>query len=147
MFQKEWEARWQANRQKCSPVWELFCRLPQRKNLKVFKDLRKAEASLYLQILSARIGLASFLFRVNVPDFQSPLCSCGFGEETAQHITFPCNKFLTQRQQATFLSYNFSTLLQKPKVLKEFLLWFMSLKRLDQFNLAHQLLPENLSSL
>ena len=147
VFQKEWEARWQANRQKCSPVWELFCRLPQRKNLKVFKDLRKAEASLYLQILSARIGLASFLFRANVPDFQSPLCSCGFGEETAQHITFSCNKFLTQRQQATFLSYNFSTLLQKPKVLKEFLLWFMSLKRLDQFNLAHQLLPENLSSL
>ena len=69
VFQKEWEARWQANRQKCSPVWELFCRLPQRKNLKVFKDLRKAEASLYLQILSARIGLASFLFRANVPDF------------------------------------------------------------------------------
>ena len=147
MFQKEWEARWQANRQKCSPVWELFCRLPQRKNLKVFKDLRKAEASLYLQILSARIGLASFLFRANVPDFQSPLCSCGFREETAQHITFSCIKFLTQRQQATFLSYNFSTLLQKPKVLKEFLLWFMSLKKLDQFYWAHQLLPENQLSL
>ena len=69
VFQKEWEARWQVNRQKCSPVWELFCRLPQRKILKVFKNLRKAEASLYLQILSARIGLASFLFRANVPDF------------------------------------------------------------------------------
>ena len=93
------------------------------------------------------IGLASFLFRANVPDFQSPLCSCGFGEETAQHITFFCNKFLTQRQQATFFSYNFSFLLQKPKVLKEFLLWFMSLKRLDQFNLAHKLLSESLLSL
>ena len=83
VFQKEWEARWQANRQKCSPVWELFCRLPQKKNLKVFKDLRKAEASLYLQILSVRIGLASFLFRVNVPDFQSSLYFCDVREETA----------------------------------------------------------------
>ena len=83
VFQKEWEARWQANRQKCSPVRELFCRLLQRKNLKVFKDLRKADASLYLQILSARIGLASFLFRGNVPDFQSSLCFCSFGEKTA----------------------------------------------------------------
>ena len=120
---------------------------PQKKNLKVFKDLRKAEASLYLQILSARIGLASFLFRANVPDFQSPLCSCGFGEETARHITFFCNKFLEQRQQNTFLFYDFSTLLQEPKVLKQFLLWFMSLKRLDQFNLAHQLLSATTTSL
>ena len=63
VFQREWEARWQANRQKCSTVWELFCRPPQKKNLKVFKDLRKAEASLYLQILSARIFyLFLFLF-------------------------------------------------------------------------------------
>ena len=131
VFQKEWEARWQANRQKCSIVWELFCRPPQKENLKVFKNLRKAETSLYLQILSARIGLASFLFRVNIPDFQSSLYSCGFGEETAQYITFFCNKFLEQRQQTTFLFYNFSTFLQEPKVLKQFLFWFMSLKRLD----------------
>ena len=116
---------------------------PQKENLNIFKDLRKAEASLYLQILSARIRLASFLFRANVPEFSSPLCSCGFGEETAQHITLYCNKFLQQRQQASFLSCEFSTLLQQPTLLKKLLLWFMSLKRLDQFNLAYQLLSEH----
>ena len=143
VFHKEWETRWEVSRQKCSQVWELFCRTPQKENLNIFKDLRKAEASLYLQILSARIGLASFLFRANVPEFSSPLCSCGFGEETAQHITLYCNKFLQQRQQASFLSCEFTTLLQQPTLLKKLLLWFMSLKRLDQFNLAHQLLSEH----
>ena len=97
VFHKEWETRWEVSRQKCSQVWELFCRTPQKENLNIFKDLRKAEASLYLQILSARIGLASFLFRANVPEFSSPLCLCSFGEETAQHITLSCNKFLQKR--------------------------------------------------
>ena len=124
-------------------VYDICCRTPQKEHLSIFKDLRKAEASFYLQILSARIGLASFLFRANVPEFSSPLCSCSFGEETAQHITLYCNKFLQQRQQASFLSCEFSTLLQQPTLLKKLLLWFMSLKRLDQFNLAHQLLSEH----
>ena len=82
VFHKEWEARWQVSRGNCSAIWDMFTRRPQKKNLNIFKDLRKAESSLFLQILSARIGLASFLFRVNVPDFNSSLCTCGFGEET-----------------------------------------------------------------
>ena len=117
----------------------MFTRRPQKKNLNIFKDLRKAESSLFLQILSARIGLASFLFRANVPDFNSPLCTCGFGEEIAQHITFFCNKFSNQRQQVQFPLQDFPSILFFSKLLPKLLFWFMFLKRLDQFNLAHQL--------
>ena len=139
VFHKEWEARWQVSRGNCSAIWDMFTRRPQKKNLNIFKDLRKAESSLFLQILSARIGLASFLFRANVPDFNSPLCTCGFGEETAQHITFFCNKFSNQRQQVQFPLQDFPSILFSSKLLPKLLFWFMSLKRLDQFNLAHQL--------
>ena len=37
--------------------------------------------------------------------------------------------------------------LQRPEVFGQFLLRFMSLKRLDQFNLAHQILSDDTVSL
>ena len=117
----------------------MFTRRPQKKNLNIFKNLRKAKSSLFLQILSARIGLASFLFRVNIPDFNFSLYTCGFGEETVQHITFFCNKFSNQRQQVQFSLQDFLSILFSSKLLPKLLFWFMFLKRLDQFNLAHQL--------
>ena len=39
------------------------------------------------------------------PDFQSLLCSCSFGKETAQHITFFCNNFFIATDATSSFSF------------------------------------------
>ena len=121
------------------PGWQTFCQKPHKNNLKLYKELQKAEASLLLQIRTGRIGLASFLFRAGAPDFPTPLCVCGQAEETAKHITSSCSLYSRQRQQVSFNPQDFTTIISNPELLQKFLYWFMSLKRLNQFNLAFKL--------
>ena len=120
------------------PGWQTFCQKPHKNNLKLYKELQKAEASLLLQIRTGRIGLASFLFRAGASDFPTPLCVCGQAEETAKHITSSCSLYSRQRQQVFFNPQDF-TIISNPELLQKFLYWFMSLKRLNQFNLAFKL--------
>ncbi len=89
---------------------------------------------------TARIGLASFLFRARVPDVISPLCSYGSREETTKHITDFCSLYSTYKLQNPILSLGFSNLISSTQHSQSFLKWFMSLKRLDQFSLAYKLL-------
>ena len=117
----------------------MFCQKPHYNNLKLYKELQKAEASLLLQTRTGRIGLASFLFRAGVPDFPTPLCMCGQAEETVKHITSSCSLYSIQRQHALFNPQDFTTIISNPELLQKFLYWFMSLKRLNQFNLAFKL--------
>ena len=42
----------------------------------------------------------------------------------------------SQRQQASFNPQDFTTIISNPELLQKFLYWFMSLKRLNQFDLA-----------
>ena len=83
LFTKEWEDQWEEKKRRSYPGWQTFCQKPHKNNLKLYKELQKAEASLLLQIRTGRIGLASFLFRAGASDFPTPLCVCGQAEETA----------------------------------------------------------------
>ena len=139
LFTKEWEDQWEEKKRRSYPGWQTFCQKPHKNNLKLYKELQKAEASLLLQIRTGRIGLASFLFRAGVPDFPTPLCVCGQAEETAKHITSSCSLYSRQRQQVSFNPQDFTTIISNPELLQKFLYWFMSLKRLNQFNLAFKL--------
>ena len=139
LFTKEWEDQWEEKKRKSYPGWQTFCQKPHKNNLKLYKELQKAEASLLLQIRTGRIGLASFLFRAGVPDFPTPLCVCGQAEETAKHITSSCSLYSRQRQQVFFNPQDFTTIILNPELLQKFLYWFMSLKRLNQFNPAFKL--------
>ena len=139
LFTKEWEDQWEEKKRRSYPGWQTFCQKPHKNNLKLYKELQKAEASLLLQIRTGRIGLASFLFRAGVPDFPTPLCVCGQAEETAKHITSSCSLYSRQRQQVFFNPQDFTTIISNPELLQKFLYWFMSLKRLNQFNLAFKL--------
>ena len=139
LFVKEWENQWEEKKRKCYSGWQVFCQKPHHNNLKLYKELQKAEASLLLQTRTGRIGLASFLFRAGVPDFPTPLCVCGQAEETVKHITSSCSLYSSQRQQAPFNSQDFTSIISNPELLQKFLYWFMSLKRLNQFNLAFKL--------
>ena len=139
LFTKEWEDQWEEKKRRSYPGWQTFCQKPHKNNLKLYKELQKAEASLLLQIRTGRIGLASFLFRAGVPDFPTPLCVCGQAEETAKHITSSCSLYSRQRQQVFFNPQDFTTIISNSELLQKFLYWFMSLKRLNQFNLAFKL--------
>ena len=97
LFVKEWENQWEEKKRKSYSEWQVFCQKPHHKNLKLYKELQKAEASLLLQTRTGRIGLASFLFRAGVPDFPTPLCVCGQAEETVKHITSSCSLYSSQR--------------------------------------------------
>ena len=101
LFLKEWESCWEEKKSRSHAGWQVYCPKPHHKNLKLYKELQKAEASLLLQIRTGRIGLASFLFKVGVPDFPTPLCGCGQAEETAKHITSSCSLYSSQRQQVS----------------------------------------------
>ena len=46
---------------------------------------------------------------------------------------------IQQRQQVSFNPQDFTTIISNPELLQKFLYWFMSLKRLNQFNLAFKL--------
>ena len=139
LFVKEWENQWEKKKRRSYSGWQVFCQKPHHNNLKLYKKLQKAEASLLLQTRTVRIGLASFLFRAGVPDFPTPLCVCGQAEETVKHITSSCSLYSSQRQQAPFNSQDFTSIISNPELLQKFLYWFMSLKRLNQFNLAFKL--------
>lgn len=55
------------------------------------QNLREAESSALVQFRTDRTGLASFLHRIGVPEFQSPFCPCGQEEEeTPYHVLRHC---------------------------------------------------------
>ena len=58
--------------------------------LKLYINLWKAESLALVQFYTGRTGLASFLYRVRVPEFQSPTCRCRQEEETLYHILRHC---------------------------------------------------------
>ena len=97
LFTKEWENQWEEKKRKSYAGWQVFCQKPHYNNLKLYKELQKAEASLLLQTRTGRIGLASFLFRAGVSDFPTPLCMCGQAEETVKYITSSCSLYSSQR--------------------------------------------------
>ncbi|KAK8061817.1 hypothetical protein PG994_008183 [Apiospora phragmitis] len=63
-----------------------------------YDDMLKHEASVLMQARTGRIGLRSFLFTCRVPDVPTPLCNCGEGRETAEHLILYC-KDLEERQE------------------------------------------------
>ena len=63
---------------------------PTQRVLQLHKDLRKAESALLVQIRTARIGLAKFLYSRKVLGIASAKCECGAGHETPRHIALFC---------------------------------------------------------
>ena len=58
--------------------------------LKRHEGLSKARSSLLVQARTGDIGLREFLFRRKVPGVATPLCQCGQGRETVEHLAVWC---------------------------------------------------------
>jgi hypothetical protein len=53
--------------------------------------------TLAVQLQTGKNGFNAFLYKVRVPSVLSPLCSCGFGHQTAKHIIIHCRNFSAAR--------------------------------------------------
>jgi ribonuclease HI len=82
----EWERSWVA--EKTGQPTKRLIELPTKKTLEYWSDLRKATASILMQLRTGRIGLAAYLHRINRRD--SARCSCDLGNQTISHILLEC---------------------------------------------------------
>jgi hypothetical protein len=89
----EWQTRWHKDLTKHKGWWCSFAAQaqPNKSILRLHNQLKKAESSALIQARTGRIGLRQFLFKVNVPGIDSPLCLCGKGVETAEHLLLFCD--------------------------------------------------------
>ncbi|KAJ5227661.1 hypothetical protein N7489_008369 [Penicillium chrysogenum] len=77
----EWEKLW--TREKTSRLTKRLIEAPTRKTLAYWSGLRKATASILMQLRTGRIGLRAYLNRINRSD--SARCDCDLGNQTMRH--------------------------------------------------------------
>ena len=88
---KAMEESWQALQAKEGPGRRsVGSRLPWKKQKEIWKDILKAQSSLYIQVRTGHIGLRDYLFSRKVPDVTTPICACGMARETPFHLFCQC---------------------------------------------------------
>jgi hypothetical protein len=159
--ERDWKARWQAHNQRLGrsherpAIFEPYTGQlvgpdtpPDRRVLKLYENLFKAESSLLVQIRTKKIGLAKFLHSRSVPGFDTANCPCAGGKETPRHIVLFCPNESLHRVQLKNLvrtklgkyQIEYSRLVGSCEGAKIFTRWLMETGRLGQFALAKQLL-------
>ena len=104
--------------------------------------LRKAESSALVQFCTGRTGLASFLYWIGVPEFQSPICPCGQGEETPHHVLRHCPLEESNKQSLRTMcggGIDVVRLLNTPEGAGVAARWIVQSGRLHQFRVAKAL--------
>ena len=151
---RDWEQRWHAENRRLGRLVRASTDLgnrrvvpedspPTKQVLQLHKDLRKAESALLVQIRTARIGLAKFLYSRRVPGIVSAKCECGAGHETPRHMALFC---VREAERRHFLRDSFgrsrpwAALVGTADGAKCFVQWMMFANRLRQFALAKRLL-------
>jgi hypothetical protein len=149
----EWTQRWEieqnrvnqkrvGRRGKGETYWDLIRPPPGRTILKLHQNLRKAESSALVQFRTGRTGLASFLYWIGVPEFQSPICPCGQGEETPYHVLRHCPLEEGNRQSLRTMcggGIDVVRLLNTPEGAGVAARWIVQSGRLNQFRVAKAL--------
>ncbi|KAJ5144461.1 reverse transcriptase [Penicillium atrosanguineum] len=82
----EWERTW-AKETTSRPTRRLIG-TPTKKTLEYWSGLRKATASILMQLRTGRIGLGAYLSRINRRE--SARCDCDLGNQTVTHILLEC---------------------------------------------------------
>lgn len=121
---------------------------PKNWGIKRHKALRKHESSLLTQIRTGCIGLDEFLHERGVPSRATPLCRCGNGPETPEHILLFCTLLTTERQElqaalpvAARTRTDIEALTNKPDTAATLVRWFLRLQRLQEYRTAVRIFP------
>lgn len=69
------------------------------KTLRLHKGMKKHQSAITVQLRTGKIGLRAFLYKMKVPDIDSPLCpTCG-ELETVQHVLLRCQRWTELREE------------------------------------------------
>ena len=115
---------------------------PNREILKLHDRLRKAESSMLVQARTEKIGLVSFLKRMNVLGITSGNCRCGSGEETVKHVVLYCSLEDHRRDELRSVDnqLDYQQLTYTAEGARRLSRWLIFSGRLPQFSLARTLL-------
>ncbi|OQE71313.1 hypothetical protein PENNAL_c0107G01286, partial [Penicillium nalgiovense] len=91
----EWETIW-AKETTSRPTRRLI-EAPTKKTLEYWSGLRKATASILMQLRTGRIGLGAYLSRINRRE--SARCDCDLGNQTVTHILLECPLYQDERDR------------------------------------------------
>ena len=92
------------------------------------------------------VGGRKFLYGCRVPDIDSPMCACGGGEETAEHIAMLCPLESSKRHillDDHGRQQSWNVLIGKPMQARQLTKWLIESERIHQFSLAKKLLDGN----
>jgi hypothetical protein len=94
--QQAWHSMWQASAP--SPALSTSIDAPPGTDvLALPQPLQMPESALAVQLPTGKNDLNAFLYQAHVPSVLCPLCSCGFGHQTAKHNIIHCRNFSAAR--------------------------------------------------
>jgi hypothetical protein len=141
---QDWHEKWHSGQRRSRWRSLASTEVPSASRLKLHNQLKKAESSVLVQARTGRIGLAHFLNKARVPGYETPACSCGLGDETAEHLLLHCQMESERRlwRRGTRLR----DLVSEPRSTATTARWIIQSGRIGQFQLANRLLYGGASS-
>ena len=112
--------------------------------LEAHGGLTKAQSSVLVQLRTGKIGLGAFLYYRKVPDQFSPICPCGQGPQTPEHLFTQCTEQRSRemRRMGYRSAQEFWAGLYDPKKGKEITTTILQSGWLREYRLAEQLREE-----
>jgi len=106
-LRREWKQRWDTGREgrrEKRAADRALDKAFHGSHLRLYEGLKKAHSSILCQARTGTIGLREFLFQRQVPEVTTPICPCGGGPQTPEHLFAAC----TDRRSATLraMGYN-----------------------------------------
>lgn len=131
-----WETRW--NQKPVRPGAPPAARTFGRYNYLIYKDLKRAEASIAIQIRSEHIGLRAYLHQRRVPGYDSKRCPCGYLSQNPEHMVLNCTKWVKGRSQwrAKARDRQYQAIIQDRQDIRRVTRWILNEDYLEQFSLA-----------
>lgn len=131
-----WEKNW--SQQHVRPGAPLAARTFGRYNYHIYKDLKRAEASIAIQIRSEHIGLRAYLHQRRVPGHESKSCPCGYLSQNPEHMVLVCKEWVRGRSlwRAKARDRQYQAIIKNKRDIQRVTRWILSENYLEQFSLA-----------
>jgi hypothetical protein len=148
-----WQARWEQQRAgQQGPAHRVADNNPPallftNKALRRYEGLTKAQSSLLSQARIGDIGLRDYLFKVKVPEVNTPYCECGRGREIVEHLVVwypnpPIQRPWDHREirsQRDLQAVLRGVGARSVRLVRKVLSWLMDSGRLLEYSLARRL--------